>query len=668
MDSNNSGSDKPLIPASKRLPELTFKVIILSIILAAVLAAANAYLALKIGTTISASIPASVLALGILRFFKKHNVLESNIIQTAASAGEGVAAAIAFVLPAMVILHIWTEFSYWKTAFITMLGGVLGVLFSIPLRRVMLNMKTLRFPEGTAIGNVLRASSLGKGVLSYLVKGSLAGGLIAFSQTGLNIISSSLQLWRVTTTTLFGMSFGFTPATFAAGYIVGFEVAISLFVGLIIGWVIMLPLIAHYYGFMHQGSAYDMVMIVWSKQLRFAGVGLMLVGGVWTLLRLFKPVIEGVKISFATLRTVGIAGVHSTRTERDIPIVWVFFGSVIIALLLNVLFMYIIQHSDLNYSRSYLLGASFFSVMYVLIVGFLLATVCAYFTGLIGSTNNPLSGILIMTILLLGVLYAFVFYKHGPSQVDSVAGMIIIITAVIATTAAISNENLQDLKAGKMVGSTPWKQQFILVLGVCVSALVIAPVLDFLFKAYGMGGVFPHPGMNPANMLPAPQAGLLAAVAKGIRTHNLDWNMVVTGALVGVAMIVVDEFLRSRTKFFLPTLAVGLGIYLPPEIITPIIAGGLVNFLVRHKNAKATSEADKKQAEERSTNSVLLACGMVAGSALMGVALSVPFVLLGSSDALSIMPHGFKQIADMLGLATIVGLCWWLYTVGRFKT
>src|SRR3990167_9161672 len=311
-------ADGPLMGPSVHLPELTFRAIVLAIILAVILAASNAYLALKIGTTVAASIPASVLALGVLRFFKNSNVLESNLAQTAASAGEGMAGAVSFVLPAMLVLHVWTEFPYWKTFLVSVTGGLLGVLFSIPLRRILLNMPTLTFPEGTAVGNVLR-SAVNKGSsLKWLVQGGAVGALVSFCQSGFKIFSDNVQIWTLTSRTLFGMGFGFTPATLAAGYIIGPQVGVTLFIGVIIGWVILLPWIGLFEGVPTDLSAYDAAMVLWSDHLRFVGVGTMLVGGVWCLIRLMPDVWEGLRLS---MRSFSLMGRQKTlvRTEQDIP-------------------------------------------------------------------------------------------------------------------------------------------------------------------------------------------------------------------------------------------------------------------------------------------------------------------------------------------------------------
>lgn len=660
-------NDAPLIPASVRLPEITFKVIILSIILAAVMSAANAYLALKIGMTISASIPASVLAIGVLRFFKNSNVLESNLIQTAASAGEGIAAAIAFVLPAMIFIHAWHGFNYWETAAITSFGGLLGVFFSIPLRRVMLGMKTLRFPEGTAVGNVLRVTAenhAGNNHMKRLVQGISIGGLMAFLQSGLEVMTDHVGYWFKTGKEVFGISMGFSPALLAAGYIVGVEVAVSLFTGFVIGWSIVLPGLAAHYGLPSGKDVYDSVMTIWSTQLRFVGVGVMLVGGVWTLLRLIKPVIDGIKLSFVSLYGVG-AKQGVPRTERDIPIIWGFLGVLLCALLLYVFLLHFsyIQKLDTAYGKSFLVWAVFISIIFLLVIGFFLATICAYFTGLVGSSNNPLSGILILSILILGGVYFFVFPKHTGGEV---AALMVIVTTIAATIASISNENLQDLKAGQMVGSTPWKQQFVLGLGVVVSAFVIGPVLDLLFKAYGMGGVFPHPGMNPAQMLGAPQAGLMASVINGIRTENMPWTMIIIGCIIAVVIIVIDEILRLRNHR-LPALAVGLGIYLPPIYILPMAVGGFLKHFVNRANRHAKTDAQKHKAHEATQGGLLAACGLVAGAALMGVFLAVPFVMMGSADALSVMPANLHNLAEGFGLFTFILLIWWMYRISKYK-
>lgn len=661
-------NNQPLIPASQSLPELTFKVFVFSIVLAAFLAASNAYLALKIGTTISASIPASVLAISVLRLFKNSNVLECNIIQTAASGGEGVAAAVAFSLPAMILLHVWTSFPYWEVAFITALGGTLGVLFSVPLRRVMLNLPTLRFPEGTAIGNVLRVSTERTNQMKLLAQGGLVGALISLAQNGLEVIGSQMNLWAKAGAAIVGVNIGFAPAPLAAGFIVGFEAGSSILIGFLGGWLIILPLIA-----LHMNShpvlssmndLYNYAMSLWSAKLRYVGVGIMLVGGVWTLLRLLRPVIDSMKISFASMSKIN-KGKHRRllRTEHDISFKLVIIGSFISALCLFFLLLYFFDKEALSMTPMHLLALGGVTTLYLLIVGFLLATICAYFTGLIGSTNNPLSGILILALLAIGVVFLFMVPSKAIGQQAHIAGLMILITTIVATIASISNENLQDLKAGQMVGSTPWKQQLILIVGVITSALVIGPVFEMLFQAYGIGGVFPHAGMDPSHMLSAPQAGLMAAVATGLRTHDLPWTMISIGGAFAILCIILDEIMKSRGKRC-AVLAVGLGVYLPPEITTPIIIGSLINLAVRFGLDKV--KGDKKaiaQKEDSQQSGILLCCGLVAGAAIMGVFLAIPFMIMGSADALSIAPAHFAGIANVLGLLSLIALVYWIWKV-----
>src|SRR3989338_6017771 len=424
----------------------------------------------------------------------------------------------------MIFIHAWMGFDYWQTVTITALGGLLGVLFSIPLRRVMLSMPALRFPEGTAVGNVLRVTSESRSGthMKRLIQGISIGGVMAVVQSGLQVLSDTIGYWFQAGRAVFGMSLGFSPALISAGYIVGIEVGLSLLAGIFIGWVVVLPALSFHYGLPSSKTIYDSVMSIWSTQLRYVGVGVMLVGGVWTLIRLINPVFQGIKLSFVSLKASSNEVGGLPRTERDIPITLAFAGVLICALLLYFFLMHFtyVDHLYVTYHGVFLLWAMLITVLFLLVIGFFLATICAYFTGLIGSSNNPLSGILILSILLLGGLYWFLFPHHGDGKI---AALMVIVTAIIATCASISNENLQDLKAGQMVGSTPWKQQVILALGVVVSAFIIGPVLELLFQAYGMAGVFPHANMDASHMLGAPQANLMASVINVVRSQHLPW-------------------------------------------------------------------------------------------------------------------------------------------------
>ena len=632
----------------------TIKAVILSLLLAILLASSNAYLALKIGTTISASIPAAVLSIGIFRFFKHYSVFECNLVQTAASAGEGMAAAVAFVLPAMVILHFWNHFNYWLTTSIICLGGLLGVFLSIPLRRVFLGLPGLKYPEGTAIGNVLKVSTQKAGLMKYLLKGIGAGGIASFLQQGMQVAASAWPFWWQSRGLLFGMTMGFDPAAFAAGFIIGPEVNLSLLLGVIVGWVILIPVLSVWFGIPGAESAYGAVNLLWSSHLRYVGVGTMLVGGLWTLIKLIKPIIDGVKVSFSLLGKRHLMA----EQERDIPMLWMVLGVLVFSACIFILLAMMVTHLHLVLSPHFIVTIAVVTLLFIMLIGFLLATICGYVVGIIGSTNSPISGMLIISILLLGLVYLALFSLNNAGEIAQVVGLLLLVTTIVGTIAAISNENMQDLKAGQMIGATPWKQQVMLALGVIAASFVVAPVLELLYHAYGIGGVFPRPGMDPSQMLAAPQANLMATIAQGILTHHLEWNLVILGMAIALVGIIIDECICRRfLKFRIIVLAFGLAIYLPPEIMLPMVIGGFLN-LVTHRllvRRKLALETIRKDMEAKN----LTACGMVAGASLMGVFLAIPFVISGNVNILTpsfaLNPH-YGWLLGALGLLTLLAL------------
>ncbi len=673
MPTNSINSPiKPSLSAAQSPPEITIKAVILGIILAGVLGASNAYLALKIGTTIAASIPAAVISMGVLRLFKNYNLLENNIVQTTASAGEGIAAAVAFVLPGLLIIGHWQHFAYWTTASLIALGGVLGVLISIPLRRVMLNYPNLVFPEGTAVGRVLQATASGRSQIKNLIAGSSIGGLISLCQAGFQIFSDNLQFWFLGGKSLiYGIGFGFSPAAIAAGYIVGAQTAMTILVGVVVGWLVGIPVLSHIYGLPAGASSpYDMAMDLWSHHLRFVGVGTMLLGGLWTLATLLKPIFKGLIEPLRALRNAEKNGLKPEllRTDRDIPMHYLVWGSIVLAILAFFMILHSLSASGITAATGHSgYGVGLVGAVYIVVGGFLIASICAYMSGLVGMTNNPLSGLMLISVLLISIFLVplFKYSLHiNNSMITEAVAVVLIITTIVAIVASISGENLQDLKAGQMVGATPWKQQVMLLVGVVVSAFLISPVMELLFQAYGMGGVFPRPGMNPSQSLGAPQASLIAAVAKGAFGGSLPWRDISMGMGVAFVCIILDEWLKTKGKR-LPALAMGLSIYLPPEVMIPIILGGFTNWLVNSKLQKR--HADKSKVHVVTENANLLACGIVAGSALMGVILAIPFVIAGSSDAIKLVSSNFKPIANILGVLSLIGICAWLYFTGTAK-
>jgi putative OPT family oligopeptide transporter len=667
----SSEEDQPIIPAHTSLPEITLRALILGTILTIVLAAANAFLGLKVGVTVSASIPAAVISMGILRFFRDSNILENTMVQIMASVGEALTAGIAFILPALIILHVWDKFNYWQTVITSLLGGGLGVLFTIPLRRALLKDKTLRYPEAVAIGNVLKASmKREEGDLKSLVSGGFIGGLIALFQSGFQILTDTFSYWVKLPNMLVGFGLGLSPALIAAGYIVGVNVALSLLVGIAIGWIGGIPILSWYYGLPEAETANQMAMMLWKSQLRYIGVGTMLIGGLWTLGTLFKPVVNSMAASLNAVKQIRLGNkTGSLRTERDIPIHYVFLCAFILLLPIFFLIAYSVMGSDLNISLGFRYFLAGFSTLYILIGGFAFCSIMAYFAGLIGSTNSPTSGLLVSALLVLCLAFmAFFSFTDWSNETKEMIGSVVAIGSmvVIGAALAISNDTMQDLKVGQIVGATPWKQQTMLIFGVIVSSFVIPPILQLLYNAYGIGGVFPRANMNPAQMLAAPQAGLMATVAQGVFSHQLDWNLIGVGALIAVICIIVDEFLKKRYGTRLPVLAVGLGIYLPLDSSVPCVIGGLLAYIVQlrldglYKRGKVEDETQLNTHRHRG---LLLCCGIVAGASLMGVALAIPFALKQSSDALRLMPDQYASFAGVLSIFVTFILCAWIYRV-----
>lgn len=658
--------DEPIIPASQSLPEITLRVLVLGILLTIVLAAANAYLGLKVGMTVSASIPAAVISMGILRFFRNSNILENTMVQIMASVGEALTAGIAFILPALLILRVWENFNYWQTVITGLLGGLVGVLFTIPLRRALLKDPTLRFPEALAIGNVLKASAMKEeGDLRALTAGGVVGAGIALFQSGFQILTDAVAYWFKAGNVIVGFGLGFSPALIAAGYIVGMNLALSVLVGVLIGWIAGVPILSTLYSFAATDSANDIALDLWRDHIRYIGVGTMLVGGLWTMLTLFRPMADSIAASFVSIKQLRAKGDRKElRTERDFPIHYV---ALALLLLLIPIFFLILKFIPSQFELSFLsrYGIAAFSTLFILVGGFIFCSISAYFAGLVGSTNNPVSGMLVSALLIISLcLMALFGLTNWGLQAKELIGSTVAIGSmvVIGAALAISNDTMQDLKVGQIMGATPWKQQLMLVLGVVVSAFIVPPILQLLYNAYGIAGVYPRENMDPSQMLAAPQAALMATVARGAFSHHLEWSMITAGAVIAVIAIGIDEFLKRNFTTRLPVLAVGVGIYLPLDASVPMIIGGLLSYLVQLGiNAK-----QKRTKQDMSTNrnrGLLLSCGIVAGASLMGVALAIPFALRESSDALRLMPLYYEYLTPPLSIAITIALCAWIYYI-----
>jgi putative OPT family oligopeptide transporter len=629
-------------------PQLTPRAIILAIVLAMILAAANTYLGLFAGMTIASAIPAAVVSMAVLRLLGGGGILENNIVQTGASAGSSIASGVIFTIPALVILGFWQDFKYSWVLAIAGLGGILGVLFSVPLRRALIVEQKLAFPEGQAAAEVLKAGenpSQGLRILGGAALGGAAAKLAAGS--GLRLIPDAAASGGFLGGYLGFVGTNLSPALLAVGYVVGLNVGIVALAGAMLSWNIAIPI---YVAAVLPGnaelaqaaaglSAEDLAGLVWSKQIRYLGVGAMLIGGVWALISLRHSLVSGVRSGLAAARA-SAAGTVIPHTEQDLPMKSVLIGILLFTLPLWALYQTIVGSP----------GVSLPMTVIMVTTGFLFCSVSAYMAGLVGSSNKPVSGITIATILFSAVVLLLLM---GPdSSIGPVAA--IMIGAVVCCAACIAGDNLQDLKCGYIVGATPWRQQVMLGIGAVSSALVMAPVLNLLAQAYGIG----VPTEAHPNPLLAPQATLMASVSKGLFGGQLPWDMIAIGAGIGIAVIVLDEILRARgSSFRTPVLAVAVGVYLPIELMTPIFLGGLLAHLAERRRRKAGGTA--ADLERGSRKGLLFAAGLITGEALMGIAIAVPIVTSGSATVLA-LPDSL-HFGEWLGLAVLAVLGWLLY-------
>ncbi len=667
--------DRPYIPASQSLPEITFKALVLGFILSAILAGANAYLGLKVGITVSASIPAAVISMAVLRFFRQSNILENNVVQTAASAGESLAAGVIFTIPALIMLQYWSGFKFVPTLIVAICGGVLGVLFTIPLRRALVIEAKLKFPEGVATGEVLKAGAEGGAGAKLIAIAGAAGALLKLGQSGLKLASGKVSgAYTTAGGTVFGYGSELGVALLGVGYIVGINIASLVFMGGLISWLFGIPIytatvdpeaLTALVGDVH---GYELAEQVWSKRIRYMGVGAMATGGVWALLALIKPIRDGVRSSIDAVRVARSGGASTIeRTERDTPINIVLIGTLIMAVPILFGLNTVVSQDSLGISTGLYWSVILLGVLFAFVAGFLFASVAGYMAGLVGSSNNPISGVTIATILTISLILVAMlggeidFIAEG-SKATAAAATAILVGGFVCCAAAIAGDNLQDLKAGRIVGATPYKQQIMQVVGVVAGAIVIAPILQLLFSAYGLGDVFPRAGMDPSEALKAPQATLMSSVADGVFTRNLPWTMITIGVGIAIAIIILDEVLKAKKiNFRTPVLAVAVGIYLPLELTVPMFAGGVVALLAtRVLQNRGASESEMTAAAGAG---LLFSSGLITGEAIVGILLAIPFAAAQSTDVLRIAPAGFETVANGIGIVAFVLFVAWLYRV-----
>ncbi len=628
--------------AANPLPQLTVKAIILGVVLSVALAGANAYLGLFAGLTVSASIPAAVISMAILSLFKRSNILENNIVQTAASAGESLAAGVIFTLPALILLGYWEVFDNLWVMAIAGLGGLLGVLFTIPLRRSLIVEEGLTYPEGTATAEVLkvgdsaRAKETGTGI-AYLAWAGVCGALAKLSETGLRIWEGTAQAAGfLGQSTIAYVGANLSPALLSVGYIVGLNIAVLVLAGGVISWYVAIPIYSTFFldgnaalqAVAEQGAV-DLAFAIWTSQIRYLGVGAMLVGGIWALVSMRGSIISGVKSGLTQYREGTLA--TTLHTERDTPMPFVLGGIALFIVPIFALYVVVVDSATIALAMT----------LVMVVAGFLFSAVAAYMSGLVGSSNNPVSGITIATILFSALLLLFLL---GQADTGPVAA--ILIGAVICCAAAIAGDNLQDLKAGYIVGATPWRQQVMQAVGVVSAVLLMAPILNLLLQAYGIGA----PTAEQPNSLLAPQATLMASVAQGVFGGGLPWSMVAGGAGIGIVIIIIDEWAkRSGRAWRAPVLAVAVGIYLPLELAVPIAVGGVLAHIVGRRQGIA----------ERGRTGMLFAAGLITGEALVGIVMAIPIVVAEDPDVLA-LPFNLGSLG---GIVVFVALAAALYRV-----
>jgi putative OPT family oligopeptide transporter len=645
--------------------ELTFRGLVLGGLITLLFTAANVYLGLKVGLTFASSIPAAVISMAVLRMLRSTSIYENNIVQTVASAA-GTLSSIIFVLPGLVMIGWWTgKIPFWQTFAICAIGGVLGVMYSIPLRRALVTDSDLPYPEGVAAAEVLKvgvgsrahaaeAAAEGKAGLAAVVWGAIASAGFAIV-TGTKIFASEagtyFRLGRAAT----GFNVSLSFALLGAGHLVGLQVGIAMLVGLILSWGVAVPLLTSLHP--AAGSAAEIAVSVWAHQVRFIGAGAIGASSIWTLGKLVMPVVNGLKSSIAASRVHKAGqGASLPRTEQDMPIAVVGLISLACLVPLAVLLTVFLHGGPLGGMVVPLVASA---ILYIVVAGFLVAAVCGYMAGLIGSSNSPVSGLAILAVLGAGLLMLAIAGPHvDPAAGKALVAFALFVTAVLLSVATISNDNLQDLKTGQLVDATPWRQQVALLVGVILGSLVIPPVIDLLNHAYGFAGA---PGLSvTSNPLPAPQATLISALAKGVITGQLDWTLIGVGVLVGVGLIVADEILRATKKGSLPPLAVGLGIYLPSSTTAFVVVGAVIGWFY-DRWADKLGGANTAKVEMVKRLGVLLASGLIVGESLWGVALAGLIVGTNKGEPLALVGDTFQKAAVPIGLIAFAAIAAALY-------
>ncbi|WP_118790860.1 OPT family oligopeptide transporter [Haemophilus haemolyticus] len=657
---------------NENLKELTVRGIILGALITVIFTASNVYLGLKVGMTFASSIPSAVISMAVLKFFKDSSILENNMVQTQASSA-GTLSSVIFVLPGLLMMGYWQDFPFWQTMLICAAGGTLGVLFTIPLRRAMVVNSDLPYPEGVAAAEILKAGNHADGDsgVKDIAYGGVLAGLVAFLTNGLRIMADGASAWIQTGKAAFQLPMGFSLALLGAGYLIGIVGGIAMLVGVILTWGVAVPYFTMSGDISADASLIDAAMTVWKTKVRYIGVGTIGIAAIWTLLILMKPMIEGMVHSFRMLKGGQEASEH--RIDIDLSPKTMIYILIATVALIVISLHHFIAAAPISPELSILLVVvcTFLAVF----IGFFVAAASGYMAGLVGSSSSPISGIGIISVIVISLVLVSIGNASGLFEtVDGqkfLTALTLFTASIVITTACISNDNLQDLKTGLLVDATPWRQQVALIIGCFVGALVIAPVLEILYHAYGFSGALPRPDMDPSQALSAPQATLMTTISQGIFTNKLEWTYILTGVGLGAVLITIDAFLKkvSNKVFGLPVIAVGIGIYLPPSINMPVIVGAFLAWIMTRHIAKLGNKEVSAKAERFGT---LFSAGLIVGESLMGVILAfiiAASVTTGGSEApLSLNLENWDTIGEWLGLIVfIVGIVIFASRVLRAK-
>ncbi len=645
----------PYIKGQISLPEVTVKAVLVGVILAVIFTMSSLYIGLKFARTVAASIPAALLSLMIFKAFKKTNLLENVVVQTIASAGESVASMAAFCITAILLSGYWQEFKYLDTMLILGLGGILGVFISIPLRNIMIVKEKMPYPEGVAVAEVLISGENKGHATKLLLKGSFISALITLGQSGFKIGSDFVMYGIRTFGSVLGISVALSPLSLGAGYIIGLGSSSIMLIGALVANFVVLP----YLGLTYSAEIVSMesvpLLIALQKQyLRYVAVGVMMIGSLWSLVAIFPTIKKAV-----TLGIVGSTHMVSSarlRTDKDIPIFWVVTSIFCVSILIGMFFYYTL--SGTTFSSGYKLIVSGFATLAVIIIGFIMSSVASQLAGILGTTLLPASGLCVATIILFVSAISPVLAAEGSSHIMDITiiGMTLVFTSVVGSVLVLSGDNMQDLKTGYLIGSTPWKQQLVLLIGVIVAVVTTPFVLQTMFEAYGIGDMLPRPDMNPATALSAPQATLIASVTKGLLVGQLPWPMVNFGVIIGIIIIIIDLILsKSFANLRLPIMTFAAGFYLPMGISVAFFFGGLLRYFVsKGKNSKNLQE-----------NGVMVASGFIAGEAIMGALLSIPFALYKDANILTISIGLSSFSQDVIGVVIFVISAWLFWKITK---